>query len=186
MRKEGALFVGRERVAVDFEDAAGERLELFGRDFDDADTVAPLDYGEAPSFVFEYDAGVGAAHGAEGAAGFFGGEKARLFLEGERIGGGHEADAGGLLDEGKADGVEDGEDAVHFLGDEVGMLAGVVVEAPVVDERSVVLREVADADAEAAACTSSGMSWPPLTTRWRTRLRVMLRSGIQRKSRRMR
>ena len=83
MRKEGALFVGGERVAVDFEDAAGERLELFGRDFDDADTVAPLDHGEAPGFVFEDDAGVGAAHGAQGAAGDFVGSKCGGFLCGD-------------------------------------------------------------------------------------------------------
>lgn len=69
--EEGALFFGRERVAVHFEDAAGERLKLLGRDFDHTPDFAPLDNREAPGFVSKDDIGLGAAHGAQGAAGLF-------------------------------------------------------------------------------------------------------------------
>lgn len=146
------------RVTVDFEDAAGEGFELLGGDFDDAFVIAPLDDREAPGFVFEDDAGVGATHGAEVAAGLFVRSEGLSFFDDRRWRVGHEAEVGGLLDEGKASGVDDGEDAVQFFGDEMGMGAGVVVEAPIVDEGTVVLREEAEADAEAGCCTSSGMS----------------------------
>jgi hypothetical protein len=87
LREEGALFVGGERVAVDFEDAAG----------------------------------------------FLGGRVSRVLPKRERIDGGHEADVGGLLDEGKAGDVGDREDAVNFLGNQVWIGASDIEEAPRVD-----------------------------------------------------
>ena len=68
----------------------------------------------------------------------------------ERIGGGHETDAGRLFDEGKAGGIGDGQHAVFLARDEVGFAAGVVEEPPFVEERPVVLGEEPDTDAKAA------------------------------------
>jgi hypothetical protein len=55
MREQCPFFLWWQRIAIDLENAPGERLELLGGNFDHATIVTPLDDREAVGFVLEHD-----------------------------------------------------------------------------------------------------------------------------------